>query len=171
MNCFEARQEFVPFWRRMMPPDRRADFSAHLRECPHCDRSFRVFALGAPVLHSDAEPEPGASPARVSGLHSVAASAFASGRPPGTRVVARPWRAMAVALAMTAAAGLALFVAVGSPRDGFEEAIVGEDPNVELTVYTPAGNLLGQDVLPEANNLQEPLLQEPPANLQNDFAG
>lgn len=171
MNCFEARQEFVTFWRRMMPQERRADFSAHLHACPHCDRSFRVFALSAPVLHSDAEPEPGVSPARMSGLHSVAAPAFGRDLSAGTRVVARPWRAMGVAFAMTAAAGLALFVAVGSPREGFEDAIAGEDPNVELTVYTPAANLLGQDILPEANNSQEPLLQEPPADLQNDFAG
>jgi hypothetical protein len=171
MNCFEARQEFVTFWRRTMPQDRRAEFSAHLGECPRCDRSFRIFALSAPVLHSDTEPEPGASPARMIGLHSVAAPVFGSDRTARTRFVARPWRAMGAAFAMTAAAGLALFVAVGSPRDSFEDAIAGEDPNVELTAYTPAGNLLGQDIPPEANNPREPLLQESPANLQNDFAG
>jgi hypothetical protein len=78
---------------------------------------------------------------------------------------------MGAVFATTAAAGLALFIAVGSPGDSFEEAIAGEDPNIELTVYTPAGNLFGEDVLPEANNLREPLLPEPPANPQNDFAG
>jgi len=71
---------------------------------------------------------------------------------------------------MAAVAALALYVAAGSPRDTLEEALAGEDQNVELTVYTPAGNLLGQDILPETDS-QEPLLQEPSAIPQNDLAG
>jgi len=170
MNCFEARQAFVPFWRRTMPQDDRAAFLAHLRQCPPCDRSFRLFALGAPVLHSDAEPDHG-SPAlpRVGGLHSVA-SPPSENSTPRTRIAPRAWRTITAACAMAAVAALALYVAAGSPRDTLEEALAGEDQNVELTVYTPAGNLLGQDILPETDS-QEPLLQEPSAIPQNDLAG
>ena len=56
MNCFEARQDFRPFWRKELAPERRAAFNAHLAECRKCDEAFRVFALTAPVFHSGVEP-------------------------------------------------------------------------------------------------------------------
>jgi hypothetical protein len=56
MNCFEARQDFRSFWRKELTPQARATFLAHLSDCAKCDSAFRVFALSAPVLHSEGEP-------------------------------------------------------------------------------------------------------------------
>ncbi len=52
MNCFEARQDFVSFWRGALDGERRRDLLAHLKGCAKCDRAFRAFALTAPMLHS-----------------------------------------------------------------------------------------------------------------------
>jgi hypothetical protein len=56
MNCFEARQEFPALWRKTATPERSAELYAHLKGCAKCDHAFRVFALTAPVLHSEVEP-------------------------------------------------------------------------------------------------------------------
>ena len=53
MNCFEARQDFRSFWRKELAPERRGAFLAHLAECAKCDGAFRIFALTAPVFHSE----------------------------------------------------------------------------------------------------------------------
>lgn len=52
MNCFEARQDFVGFWRGTLDGERRRALLAHLKGCSKCDRAFRAFALTAPLLHS-----------------------------------------------------------------------------------------------------------------------
>lgn len=52
MNCFEARQDFVGFWRGALDGERRRALLAHLNGCSKCDRAFRAFALTAPMLHS-----------------------------------------------------------------------------------------------------------------------
>jgi Putative zinc-finger len=52
MNCFEARQDFVSFWRGALDGERRRELLAHLMGCAKCDRAFRTFALTAPMLHS-----------------------------------------------------------------------------------------------------------------------
>ena len=52
MNCFEARQDFVNFWRGALDGERRRVLLAHLKGCAKCDRAFRAFALTAPMLHS-----------------------------------------------------------------------------------------------------------------------
>src|ERR1700687_1265398 len=67
MNCFESRQEFSAIWRTRATPERRAETLAHLKSCAKCDHAFRVFALTAPVLHSESDPPPAArapAPAR-----------------------------------------------------------------------------------------------------------
>lgn len=55
MNCFEARQDFVGFWRGALDGARRRELLAHLKGCSKCDRAFRAFALTAPMLHSGGE--------------------------------------------------------------------------------------------------------------------
>jgi hypothetical protein len=52
MNCFEARQDFVSFWRGALDGERRRELLAHLMGCAKCDRALRTFALTAPMLHS-----------------------------------------------------------------------------------------------------------------------
>lgn len=56
MNCFETRNEFPALWRKTATVERRAELMAHLTSCTKCDHAFRVFALTAPVLHSETEP-------------------------------------------------------------------------------------------------------------------
>src|SRR5258708_12958877 len=58
MNCFESRQEFSAIWRNRATPERRAETLAHLKSCAKCDHAFRVFALTAPVLHTESDPPP-----------------------------------------------------------------------------------------------------------------
>jgi anti-sigma factor RsiW len=152
MNCFETRKEFISFWRRTLPVGERAQFSAHLRECARCDRSFRVFALTAPALHSETAPEEDAAPYHVT----------ASSRPPTVirRTTRRdasiefPWRVMTAAFAMAAAAAVAVYVAIPS-RLTFEDAIAVENPTVEPVSYTVADNVFGQEVFGQDLNLQE----------------
>ena len=52
MNCFEARRDFAPMWRRALDEERRQSLIAHLRRCAKCDRAFRMFALSAPMLNT-----------------------------------------------------------------------------------------------------------------------
>jgi len=165
MNCFEARKEFVSFWRRTMPPDDRGAFSAHLRGCAQCDRSFRVFALTAPALHSEAEPDADAGirrPAPVRAPIAVRRS------PKPDAQAGHPWRAMSAAFVMAAAAVLALYVAQ-SPRISFEDAMAVDNPSVEPASYTTPENVFGQEVLGQDANLQEPVYNESAAN--DGFAG
>lgn len=62
MNCFEARQDFVSFWRSMLDGERRRALLAHLKGCSKCDRAFRAFALTAPMLHSEGGASAHAAP-------------------------------------------------------------------------------------------------------------
>lgn len=161
MNCFEARKEFISFWRRTMPADERVRFSAHLRECARCDRSFRVFALTAPVLQSESAPEENAPSDWV---------ATPSRRPATIRRAARreppaelPWRSITAAFAMAAAAVVAVYVAIPS-RVTFEDAIAVKTLAVEPVSYTAADNVFGQEVFGQDVNLQQPIYNEAAAN-------
>lgn len=173
MNCFEARNEFAAFWRREMPLDARAALVAHLRECARCDRSFRAFALSAPVLHSAMEPERGVEARRTGGLHTVAVPARreASAVRPNSALRDRR-RGAGVGFVMAAVALLATYVSTG-PRDTFEDAFAGDNNSqVETITYAPAVNLFGQEITSRDSGIQDPLLQEDePVGPQNDLAG
>lgn len=114
MNCFEARQEFPALWRNRATGERRAEILAHLKGCAKCDRAFRVFALTAPVLHSESEP-PAAAPARREFSLGDRPRRFASvSREPASP---RRWVAMAAAAAIFVIAGSAAFYSVDAPRE------------------------------------------------------
>jgi hypothetical protein len=156
MNCFEARKEFGAFWRRTLEPEARAAFNRHLSGCAKCDRSFRVFALSAPVLQSDREPEPRARPA---GTVRTAVRPFAAYRKPSGNGETPAWRMMAAAAILLMASGSLAGVAAwtGNPtRQNVMEAIAGDDPAVEPVSYTSA-SIFGQDILGSDSSLQEPL--------------
>src|SRR5713226_5544398 len=105
MNCFETRNEFRGLWRKTVGAERYADLMAHLGGCAKCAHAFRVFALTAPVLHSETEPEGNAiaAAARSNGRRESRATGRAHdrGRSVGgvARVEAGPhrWFAMAAA--------------------------------------------------------------------------
>jgi hypothetical protein len=140
MNCLEARREFASFWRRSMKADDRAAFVSHLGGCARCDQSFRLFALTAPVLHSDAD----AARARLHPEGSARVRAVPLPLPLA-RGEKTPWRLVSAGLAMAAAAALALYIS-SPPKVTLEDAIGEGNTGVEVTTYNPANNLFGQDV-------------------------
>ncbi len=139
MNCFEARQEFRAFWRRELEPNRRAEFCAHLEDCPPCDLAFRTFALSAPVLHS--EREPAAEPMR-----GAAASVRPRLRPSyAERSPRRVWTSMGAAAAMLMAGIFAAYFSVNAPQS-VSDAISQPSPFVEVfgaDVTDTGGDLAG----------------------------
>ena len=132
MNCFEARQEFSAIWRNRATPERRAEILAHLKSCAKCDHAFRVFALTAPVLHSESEP-----PARV---HAPARQAFSLGDRPRrfasvSRETERPrrWIAMSAAAAIFVVASSAAFFSAEPPRQTLGEELSMPEVNFEAS--------------------------------------
>jgi hypothetical protein len=130
MNCFEARQEFPALWRNRATTERRAEILTHLKGCAKCDHAFRVFALTAPVLHSESEPP---AQARVS---MPARREFSLGdRPrrfasvPRETPSPRQWVAMAAAAAIFVIAGSAAFYSVDTPRQTLSEELSIPDGN------------------------------------------
>jgi hypothetical protein len=102
---------------------------AHLKSCAKCDHAFRVFALTAPVLHSESEP-PAAT--RVS---APARPAFSLGdRPRRFASVShemeksRRWIAMSAAAAIFVVASSAAFLSADTPRQTFGEEISMAEP-------------------------------------------
>ena len=154
MNCFEARKEFGAFWCRTLTPEMRVAFSAHLGRCAKCDRSFRTFALSAPVLHSEREPEPRPRPA---GTARSAVRPLAARRVPSQRNGMAPWRAMAAAAILLIISGTAAWRAVAPASQDVMEAIAGDDPAVEPVSYTPDAGIFSQDVIGTDPSVQEPL--------------
>ena len=169
MNCFEARKEFISFWRRTMPHDQRPVFMTHLRGCARCDRSFRIFALSAPVLHSAVEPEPGSTRHRP--LQRVATPAFRRGASlarngPSTRA----WSLVGAAVVMAAAAVVVAIYVATPPRVTLEDALGIDNTNVELATYTPAENLFGQEILGQDPATRDSLQGETTTDPQDDLA-
>jgi hypothetical protein len=173
MNCLEARQEFKAFWRRKLPLDTRAELLEHLRQCRKCDRSFRVYALSAPVLHSDGEGDNIASPTRAIRLHSVARSPARALRHPPQRDV-KPLRGvLGATIGLVAAVAVTIYVAQGpAPQEVLEEAMTSENPSIELASYASSGELFEPEVSGRDTRAEDPLLADPsPAGNQNDLAG
>ncbi|MBE3602373.1 hypothetical protein IMX07_01895 [bacterium] len=150
MNCFEARKEFVSFWRRTLNPARRADFSQHLEHCDRCDRSFRLFALSAPVFHSDREPE--VAPRSYS---TPPRPRIAVARRPMRRVPAAPapWRAMAAAVALLMVGGASVWSVQRIPSRNFPDTFAADDLRAAPTAYFPDGAAI-------ENPAEEPALFE-----------
>jgi hypothetical protein len=162
MNCFEARKEFVSFWRCLMPPERRSLFVEHLRNCTQCDHSFRIFALTAPVLHSEAEPERDES--RPSGHLEITSNS--QGRQRSESRNSARLGAIGLSVGMAAAAAIAIYFAV-APHLSFEDAIADENPNVQLAFYREPESFLGAGTFQSA--LSDPVYDDS-SNVQNDLA-
>jgi len=156
MNCFEARKEFGAFWRRTLELETRASFVSHLGGCTKCDRSFRTFALSAPVLHSEREPEP---QIQAVGAARVAVRPLSARREPVHSGGTPRWRSAAAAAMLLVIGGLAAWSAAMPLRQNVDvmEAIAGDDPSIEPVSYTPDTSLFGQDVIGVDPSLQEPL--------------
>jgi hypothetical protein len=141
INCFEARQEFPAFWRRELVVERRVALVSHLARCAKCDRAFRNFALGAPVLHSVGEP-----PRRAVAQGQSTRDARAR-RPAGVvrgEFVPRRGLAMSAAAMALIAASLAAYFSVTAPI---------ESQNEELSTDPIATQILGADLYPSSEDL------------------
>jgi hypothetical protein len=137
MNCFEARKEFAAFWRRTMPITERARLVEHLTACAQCDRSFRVFALSAPVVHSESQPAAPASAARPP-LNLVRPRRFATVRPApfARRGPEHSWRVAAAAAALLVVGGFTAWSSTQWPTENFAESVVADSPDVEAASYS-----------------------------------
>jgi anti-sigma factor RsiW len=124
MNCFESRQEFSDLWRNRATAERRAEILAHLKSCAKCDHAFRLFALTAPVLHSESEPPAAArvsTPARREFSLADRPRRFAS----ISRETASPqrWAAMSAAAAIFVMASSVAVYSVSTPHQTLGEEL------------------------------------------------
>jgi anti-sigma factor RsiW len=131
MNCFEARQDFRAFWRKELDTGRREALAAHLKECAKCDGAFRIFALSAPVLHSDYEPARIAQAAhgdRTQRRDSARRGAAVYREARGSRA----WFSMAAAVTLFVAGAFAAYFSVATPVESLTDAISQPASFVEL---------------------------------------
>jgi hypothetical protein len=171
MNCFQARQEFVGFWRGESDAERRRALLAHLAQCARCDKAFRAFALTAPMLHAHgeaapaaetnraAQASPAAAPVRLDALRrtdprrtaEILRHASAWRRPAG--VPNYHWREAAAGLSAVAAAVLLMYFSIATPVQSFDDAVSNSDL-ISETAVQPDNDLLGQQIpsLPAPGN-------------------
>lgn len=141
MNCFEARQEFRSFWKKELPVERRAALTEHLRKCHRCDGAFRLFALSAPVLHSDSVPERTAGADRP--VRGVGRSLRAPGVYRGRSSQAGLWLSMCALLTVFVAGAFAAYLSVSRPVGSLAEALSQPEPFAQLLGVksrSPAGD-------------------------------
>jgi hypothetical protein len=146
MNCFEAKNNFIAFWQKKLSHQRQAQLLAHLRTCATCDRSFRVFALTAPVLYSATEPDSTADATRPrspeTGEFNLPGNSSST---PNWSLVRRLNRILA-AFVMAAAAAIVLYF-TAPPHMTFEDAIAADNSNAEVASYPSTDSLFGQALM------------------------
>jgi hypothetical protein len=163
MNCFEARQDFVGFWRSALEGERRRELLAHLKGCSKCDRAFRAFALSAPMVHSGATgaASHGGSqgmwqdashldlPVDMNGLRRADAHRAAeilrraSVYRLADRRPSRHWREAAAGLSAVVAAVLLLYFSVAARSQSFDDALAN---SISETSAQPDTDFLGQQI-------------------------
>lgn len=168
MNCFEARQEFVSFWRGAIGSERRGVLLAHLKGCSKCDRAFRAFALTAPMLHPRDEAVAASDGAASRGVAQSIPQAMsfdrglsATRRADGPRAAEilrrasvyrleprrgpRQWRELAAGVSAVAAAMLLAYFSVAGPPQSFDEVLTGSD-SISEAAPLPGTDFLGQEI-------------------------
>jgi hypothetical protein len=168
MNCFEARKEFPSFWRRMMTPEERTAFLAHVGRCARCDRAFRVFALTAPVLHGESPSKESMGVAQSSvatheswpyARSELSVTSRRGATVTGSAAVPRASRTVWAAAALAAAALLVVYIAAATPGQTLEDAIAGEDSAGDLSTGSPESAVFGEAVFDQDTLTQDPLTQ------------
>jgi hypothetical protein len=146
MNCFEARSDFVAFWQKTLAHERRTQLLMHLRGCATCDRSFRTFALTAPVLYSATEPDLSSGAARQIGLNVNGFDVSSAPSSVERRSNVRTLNRLLPAFVMAAAAVVAVYFAA-PPHITFEDAIAADNSNTEVASYPSTDNFFGQELM------------------------
>jgi len=154
MNCFEARSEFIAFWQKTLAKEHRAQLLTHLRGCATCDRSFRTFALTAPVLYSATEPEWSSGAARPIGLDTGGFDLSSVPSRAERRSNAQRLNRFLPAFVMAAAAAIALYFAA-PPHMTFEDAIASENSNNEVASYPSTDSLFGQELMTQGTTVPD----------------
>jgi anti-sigma factor RsiW len=154
MNCFETRNDFVALWQNAITPERRIQLLAHLRECPSCDHSFRVFTLTAPVLYSAIEPPPSSQATGPAAMYPGRTHHPGEAPAPANRLIARTISRAAAMFVMAAAAAVALYFAA-PPHMTFEDAIGADNSNVELASYPSTDSFFGRELLAQDTSSQD----------------
>ena len=172
MNCFDARAEFGAFWRRAMPTEERARLVEHLKTCARCDRAFRVFALSAPVIHSEGLPETTSANARPA-LDLVRPRRFAGARAGSfeRREGRRPWGVAAAAVALLMIGGITAWSSIRWPVQNFADSVVGDAPEVEPIDYSFDGSATATDTGDTEPALFDSIAPELPQPRDNHLAG
>jgi hypothetical protein len=146
MSCFEARNDFVAFWEKTLADDRRAQLLSHMCGCSTCDRSFRIFALTAPVLYSATDPNWNSGPARPKGIHG---GAFNLPKAPSLaeyRLGVRRLNRILPAFVMAASAAIVIYFAA-PPRMTFEDAVAADNSNAEVASYRTTDSFFDQELM------------------------
>lgn len=132
MNCFEARKDFRAFWRKALSADRSQELLSHLKLCAPCDQAFRLFALTAPVLHSEADTVEAMSKnnaaipdTRTAGIEAVDARA----RRPAT------WPALCAGISIIVAAGFAAYLAAAAPNQSLSDALTSSQSQPATEIF------------------------------------
>ena len=172
MNCFDARKEFPAFWRRTIPLAERARLVEHLKACARCDRAFRVFALSAPVIHSENRPEATASLARTP-LNLVRPRRFANARAESfaRRVPQRPWQVAATAAALLMVGAFTAWSSIQWPVRNFADSVAADTSDVEPVDYSFDNNATALDAAAQEPALFDPITPSPSAPSDNGLAG
>ncbi|HVA76458.1 MAG TPA: hypothetical protein VNF27_01115 [Candidatus Binataceae bacterium] len=144
MNCFAARQDFPAFWRRELSAERRAALGAHLGQCLKCDQAFRLFAISAPVLHSEQGPDLRAAPAQEFTLESALRRPLAD--PRANYREPRRWLAMCASALIFLAASTGAYLAVTPPADTLSEALTNPSEPSAQQLFGPDLSELSSDL-------------------------
>jgi len=143
VNCFQARREFPNFWRERLAEPVANQLAGHLECCGLCEQAYRLFALTAPVMHSDAE----AVDAMLGGEDAVRRPRRMPSVQAGDAAEQRGmiW----TALSMLVAASVIAYIAAATPRESLIDALTNSRPASAISA-----------------------VQEPPAySFLDDFAG
>lgn len=171
MNCFEARKGFAAFWRRTMLLTERVRLVEHLKVCAQCDRSFRLFALSAPVVHSDSRPM-AAAPAARAPLNLVRPRRFAGNleEPFRQRNLQWPWQ-VAAAAALLFIGGISAWSSTRWPVDNFAESIVADSADADGGAYSSDNTANAFDSAAQEPALFDSISPEPSTPGNSGLAG
>jgi len=173
MNCFEARKEFAAFWRRTMPSAARAHLVEHLAACAQCDRSFRVFALSAPVVHSENQPETSAS-ATLAPFKMIRPRRFATARVQSfarRESQQRPWLVAAAVAALLLIGVFSAWSSTQWPSQNFADSIAADTADGEGAGYSSDDLVTAGDAAAEDPAFFDSIAPDPSAPGNNGLAG
>jgi hypothetical protein len=172
MNCFDVRKRFAAYWRRAIPPAERALLVEHLATCAQCDHAFRVFALSAPVIHSQGRAEATNSLARPP-LNLVRVRRFAGARSESLerREPQRPWRVAAAAVALLMIGGISAWSSIQWPERNFADGVVADVLELEPVNYSLDNSATAFDAAAQEPAPFDSIAPELPALSDNGLAG